>query len=208
MRLWAAAVAVAGVMMLAGCASSTPTGTGSNATGSNGTGSNGTGSSGTGSSVTGSSVPSDTTTGPSMGGTASSPAPPSAVAKAAAAACPADLVTPATNPRARPLPGDIAVAWVLRCRIIPGNGGYTLIAERSVSDPTDLVRALRKPTVPRQKVVCPMIAVYLPNFALVQPDGQLLFPRVPLNNCGIAQLDVVTALNLMKFVQISSRPAK
>ena len=203
MRLQAAAVAVAGVLglALAGCASTTQTG-------SSGTGSSGAGSSGTGSSVTGSSVPSDTTTGPGMGGTASAPAPTSSQAKAAAAACPTNSVTPMTNPQAKPLPADVQVSWVLRCRTIPGSTGYTLVAERSVSDPTDLVRALRKPSVPRQKVVCPMIAVYLPNFALVDANGQVLFPKLPLNNCGMAQNDVVTALNLMKFVQISSRPLK
>ena len=199
MRMQAAAVALAGVLMLgvAGCASTSQAGSGGSVIGSGGS-----------SGVTGSALPSDTTTGPSIGGPASSPAPTSSVARAAAAACPADAVTPVSNPRAKPVPADVQVAWVLRCRVIQTNGSYTLIAERSVSDPTDLVRALRKPTMPRQKVVCPMIAVYIPNFALVEPDGQLLFPKVPLNNCGMAQVDVVAALNLMRFVQISSRPVK
>jgi hypothetical protein len=196
MRMQAAAVAVAGVLMLgvAGCASTSQAGSGGPVTGSGG--------------VIGTTLPSDTTTGPSIGGPASSPAPTSSVARAAAAACPTDSVTPVSNPRAKPVTADLQVAWVLRCRLISTNGSYSLIAERSVSDPTDLVRALRKPTMPRQKVVCPMIAVYIPNFALVEPDGQLLFPKVPLNNCGMAQVDVVAALNLMKFVQISSRPVR
>jgi hypothetical protein len=193
MRVQAAAVAAAGLLALgaAGCASTTQAGSG--------------GSAGSGS---GTSSGSGTTSGPSMGGTASSPAPTGAVEKAAAAACPTNAVTPVTNPAAKPVPAGIQVAWVLRCRVVSGSTKPTLVAERSTSDPTDLVRALQGPSVPRAKVVCPMIAVYIPNFALVQANGQLLVPKLPLNNCGMPQNGVVTALNLMHFSQISSRPLK
>lgn len=195
MRLHAAALAAAGLLMLgaAGCASSVPAGS----AGSGGSAGN-----------SGSSGPGDTTTGPSIGGPASSPPPTGSLERAAAAACPTNSVTPLTNPRAETVPAGIQVAWVLRCRVIQGNGSSALVAERSTSDPTDLVRALRQPTVPRQKVVCPMFAVYLPNFALVQPNGQLLVPRIPLNNCGMAQPEVAAALSQLTFVQISSRPVK
>jgi len=196
MRLQAAAVAAAGLLMLgaAGCASTVQSGS-AGAGGSGG--------------VSGSigSAP-DTTSGPSIGGPASSPPPTSAVAKAAAAACPTNAVTAMTNPAAKPVPPGIQVAWVLRCRVVQGNGTSTLVAERSTSDPTDLVRALAVPSMPRAKVVCPMIAVYIPNFALVQKNGQLLVPKLPLNNCGMPQNGVVTALNLMHFTQISSRPLR
>ena len=128
--------------------------------------------------------------------------------RAAAAACPTNSVTPLTNPAAKPVPTGVQVAWVLRCRVVSGGTTPTLVAERSTSDPTELVRALQEPSVPRPKVVCPMIAVYIPNFALVEPNGQLLVPKLPLNNCGMPQNGVVTALNLMHFSQISSRPLK
>jgi len=201
MRMHAAAVAAAGILLFgaAGCASTTSIGAGGPASSSGPAGSAGS---------TGGANPSDTTTGPSMGGPASSPPPTGEVARAAAASCPADTVSPLTNPAARPVPADIRVAWVLRCRVVPGNGSYTLVAERSTSDPTDLVRALREASMPRAKVVCPMIAVYVPNFALVQTNGKLLVPRVPLNNCGMVQNDVVVALNQLRFVQISSHPVK
>jgi len=197
MRLQAAVLAAAGLVMLgtAGCASSVPAGSGGGGI-----------SDSAGPTIT--SNPSDTTTGPSIGGPARSPMPTSSVQRAAAAACPTNAVTPLTNPRAQRVPADVQVAWVLRCRVIPGFRSNVLLAERSTSDPTDLVRALRQSSVPRQKVVCPMIAVYVPNFALVQPNGQLLIPRIPLNNCGMPQEAVVTALNRMTFVQISSRPVK
>lgn len=195
MRIRAAAVAAAGLLLFgaAGCASATQAGSSGSSVASGGGTSTG---------------PSGTTTGPSIGSTASSPVPTGTVARAAAASCPINPVTPLTNPAARPVPADVQVAWVLRCRVISSGNGYTLVAERSTTDPIDLVRALREPSVPRAKVVCPMLAVYLPNFVLVEPNGQLLVPKVPVNNCGMVQNDVVTALNAMTFVQISSRPLK
>lgn len=198
MRFQAAAIAAAGLLLAgaAGCASTTQAGSGGATTGSAGS---------TGSSSTG---PSGTTTGPSMGGTASSPVPTSSLAAMAAAACPTDSVTPLSNPMAKPVPADIQVAFVLRCRTVPSKGSYTLVAERSVSDPTDLVKALRAPSVPRAKIVCPMIAVYIPNFALVETNGRILVPKVPLNNCGMAQDEVASSLNQLKYVQIGSRPLK
>jgi hypothetical protein len=201
MRMHPAAVAAAGFFLFgaAACASTTQT----TQAGSGGS----TGSTGSGTTISGSTNPSGTTTGPSIGGPASSP-PAGEVMRAAAASCPTDAVTPLTNPMAKPVPADIQVAWVLRCRVVPGKGSYSLVAERSTTDPIDLVRALREPSMPRAKVVCPMLAVYIPNFALVQTNGQLLVPKVPLNNCGMAQNDVVTTLNQLRFVQISSRPVK
>ncbi len=196
MRLQAAAYAAAGLLLVgtAGCASTTQAGSGGAVTGSAGS--------------SGTAAPSGTTTGPSMGGTASAPVPTSSLAGMAAAACPTEAVTPLSNPMAKPVPADIQVAFVLRCRVLPGKGSSALVAERSVSDPTDLVKALRAPSVPRAKIVCPMIAVYIPNFALVETDGRILVPKVPLNNCGMAQDQVASSLNQLKFVQISSRPVK
>jgi hypothetical protein len=199
MRVQAAAVAAAGLLALgaAGCASTIQAGSGGPAGSGSGI-----------SSASGASGGTGTTSGPSIGGTASSPAPTGAVEKAAAAACPTNSVSPLTNPAAKPVPTGIQVAWVLRCRVVSGGTKSTLVAERSTSDPTELVRALQEPSVPRLKVVCPMIAVYIPNFALVESNGQLLVPKLPVNNCGMPQSDVVAALNLMHFSQISSRPLK
>ncbi|HTZ43886.1 MAG TPA: hypothetical protein VMB79_08470 [Jatrophihabitans sp.] len=196
MRLPAALTLVAGALslVLTGCASANQVGAGS----------------GSGPAPSGGvSLPSGTTTGPSMGGTASSPQPTSSTALAAATHCPLPPVTPQTNPAAKPVPDDLQVAWVLRCRIVRGtSGSSTLIAEQSTSDPAALVRALRAPSAQRAKIVCPMLAVYLPNFALVQPDGQVFVPKLPVNNCGLPQSAVVTALGRLTFAQITSHPVK
>jgi hypothetical protein len=200
MRLRTAAVAAAGLLALAaaGCASADQTG--SNQAGSGLS---------SGTAVPSStSNPTDTTTGPSMGGPASTPVPTSSIARAVAGACPADPGTALTNPRAKPVPANLKVGWVLRCRVVPGIRTNVVIGELSTSDPTDLVRGLREPSMPRQKVVCPMLAPYIPYFALVEPDGQVFVPRIPLNNCGMPLTDVVSALNSMQFTQVTSRPVK
>src|ERR1700742_1271256 len=138
MRVQAIAVAAAGVVLfgVAGCASSRQAGSGS-AGGGTGSGSAGAPTSG------------GTTTGPGIGGTASSPVPTPALAAAAAAGCPNTQVAPQSNPKAQPVPADIQVAFVLRCRIVPGNPTSTVVAERSTSDPAKLVRALRTPSAQR-----------------------------------------------------------
>ena len=202
MRLQTAAVAATGLLMVgvAGCASSSQAGSGGSVIGS---------AVSTGTAVPSStSNPTDTTTGPGMGGPASTPVPTSSIARAVAGACPTDPVTQLTNPRASPVPEDLKVGWVLRCRIVPGIRTNVLLTELSTSDPTDLVRGLREPSVPRQKVVCPMLAPYIPYFALVEPDGQVFLPKIPLNNCGMPLSDVLSALNSMQFTDVSSRPVK
>jgi hypothetical protein len=151
-----------------------------------------------------------TTTGPSMGGTASSPALSSAEVRALAATCPESAtVTPMNVAGAKVVPADLSVAWVLRCRILSTGGNPTaLVAERSTSDVSKLVTALKAPPAQRAKVVCPMIAVQVPYFALVLADGTVFHPRIPTNNCGQPQSDVLTALNTLRFSEITTKPIR
>lgn len=189
MRLATAAAIGAGLIALAGCASatqhSTPGGGGSTSGGG-------------------------TTTGPSIGGTASIPPPSNAMSQAAAASCPTSpTVTPLTVPSAKPVPAGLSVSFVLRCKILSTGGNpSTLVAERSTSNPAKLLAALQAPTVPRAKVVCPMIAVQIPYFALIEPNGASFVPKLPLDNCGKPQNAVLTALNTLQFTEITSKPLK
>ncbi|MGI8665463.1 MAG: hypothetical protein ACR2N4_05465, partial [Jatrophihabitans sp.] len=113
------------------------------------------------------------------------------------------------GPAARPVPAGIQVAWVLRCSIVSKGGtSRAIVAERSSGDPAALVKALKTPSAQRAKVVCPMYRMVVPYFALVQTDGQLFVPAVPLNNCGQAQNLVVQALESLRFSELSSRPLK
>jgi hypothetical protein len=96
---------------------------------------------------------------------------------------------------------------VLRCTISnKGGTSRLLVAERSEGNTAALMRALRTPSAQRAKVVCPMLRVYLPYFALVQPDGQVFVPKVPVNNCGQPQSLVVQALESLRFSVLTSKP--
>ena len=68
------------------------------------------------------------------------------------------------------MPADLQVNWVLRCTISNKGGSRLLIAERSVGDTGPLLRALKTPSALRIKVVCPMLRVLIPYFALVQAE--------------------------------------
>lgn len=153
-----------------------------------------------------------------MGGTASL-APPSdsvsgsggtpAQVAAIAAGCPTNQNFAVQNgPASKPVPADLAVSWVLRCTISHKGQTSVLVAERSQSDLSPLLRALRTPSAQRQKVVCPMMAVYLPYFELVLPDGKVFVPKVPVNNCNQPQNLVVQALESLRFAELTSRPLK
>jgi hypothetical protein len=194
-RYGAAALAMAG-LVLAGCASGQPRG--SAAGGS-------------------STAASDTTTGPSIGGPASvSPSPsggapadhlsPSQLA-AIAATCPSNQNFPQANgPTARPVPATLQASWVLRCTISDKGGSRMLIAEHSIGDTAPLLRALKRPSGLQIKTVCPMLRMLIPYFALVEPDGTVFVPKVPLSNCGMPQNPVTVALNALRFTELSSKP--
>jgi len=196
-RYGAAALAMAG-LVLAGCASGQSTG----------------------SAAGGRSSSSDTTTGPSIGGPASgtpSPSGSSAPADqlsasqlaAIAASCPSDQNYPQANgPTARPVPATLQASWVLRCTISTKGGSRLLIAERSVGDTAPLLRALKRPSGLQIKTVCPMLRMLIPYFALVEPDGTVFVPKVPLSNCGMPQNPVTVALNALRFTTLSSKPIK
>ncbi|HJQ03588.1 MAG TPA: hypothetical protein VJ851_18485 [Jatrophihabitans sp.] len=165
---------------------------------------------------TAASDPAGITTGPGMGGTASvspstgsgtpNPVDPSRIA-AIAATCPANQnYAQANGPTARTVPADLQASWVLRCTISNKGGSRMLIAERSEGDLGPLLRALKTPSAQRIKVVCPMLRVFIPYFALVEPNGQVFVPKVPLNNCGMPQNPVTVALNSLRFTVLSTKP--
>jgi hypothetical protein len=148
------------------------------------------------------SVPANSGSSPAGGSSTPAPAP-----TPVDGLCPAQLDQGQYNGR-QALPTSIDVDWVLRCRIAPVvGGGRFLYVERSDSDPTALLAALRAPNQPRSNGVCPMMRVLVPYFALVQRDGRVLAPKMPVTGCGMPQTAVLQALNDMTFKVISKKPA-
>jgi len=104
----------------------------------------------------------------------------------------------------KPVPADITVSWVLRCRVAPQPGGSRyLLVERSDSNPNALLTALRTPDEPLSKGACPMIAVVVPYFVLVRPNGSGLLPHIPVTGCRLPQPPVLQALNALQFTVIA-----
>jgi hypothetical protein len=107
-----------------------------------------------------------------------------------------------------PLPDGIQVDWVLRCRMVaePGRSMYQQF-ERSDDDPAALLDALRAPDEPLDVSHCrlTLMAIQVPYFLLVLPDGTPVVPRIPVNHCQVVQAAVLKALNSMHFVAISGK---
>ena len=147
--------------------------------------------------------------GPGVSGSAGTGSSPSgATPSPVDARCPAQLDEGQYNGRqAQPVPGDIDVDWVLRCSVAPQpDGSRDLLVERSDSDPTALLTALRAPDEPRSSGVCPMIRMVVPYFALVQRNGRVLAPKIPLTGCGMPQTGMLQVLNRMHFEVIGRKP--
>ncbi|MEO7260150.1 MAG: hypothetical protein ABI047_02625 [Jatrophihabitantaceae bacterium] len=121
--------------------------------------------------------------------------------------CPAELHGQYNTPQAKPVPSGIEVDWVLRCTVVELHGDHRrgLLIERSDSDPAALLRALRAPDVARDDDPCPAIAMVVPYFALVQPDGKRFVARMPLTACALPQAAAMQALNGLRFTVIAKK---
>jgi hypothetical protein len=109
------------------------------------------------------------------------------------------------------LPVSFVPVSVERCvngaQTIPGKGLWTTATlQRSDSDLTGLINALRRPPVTHQPgTVCPAVAVIPPQVVLIGANGQKLIPRLPASGCGLIQSQVLEALNALRWQPVSVR---
>jgi hypothetical protein len=109
------------------------------------------------------------------------------------------------------LPVSFVPVSVERCvngaQTIPGKGLWTTATlQRSDSDLTGLIAALRRPPVMhRPGTVCPAVAVIPPQVVLISASGQKLIPRLPASGCGLIQSQVLEALNALRWQPVSVR---
>ncbi len=110
-----------------------------------------------------------------------------------------------------PLPASFVPVSVERCvngaQTIPGKGLWTTATlQRSDSGLDGLVNALRRPTATRPPgTVCPAIAVLAPQVVLISANGQKLVPRIPTTSCGLTQMQVLAALDALRWQPVSVR---
>jgi len=110
-----------------------------------------------------------------------------------------------------PLPATFVPVQVLRCdtgtTTIPGKGVYLSgTLERATSDLAVLVAALRQPSGHMMPgMICPALELAVPQLVLIAGNGAMLSPRVPVNDCGIVQQEVLTALKELPWQTVSVR---
>lgn len=139
----------------------------------------------------------------------SPPSSPTAAPSPVDSRCPAGLTESGqiNNSQAKPVPSGINVDWVLRCTVVsqPGDHSRGLLIERSDSDPAALLKALRAPDEPLNEGPCPAIAMVVPYFALVGPDGKPVPARMPLTACALPQDVAMQALNRLQWKVIAKK---
>jgi hypothetical protein len=144
--------------------------------------------------------------------TPAAPAPPAATVSSDPVAAPGiDCPDWPVSLPAVALPASFVPVSVERCvngtETIPGHGLYTTATvERSTSDLSRLVNALRQPNAgPTPGTVCPAIAVIPPQIVLTDAAGEKVVPRLPAGECGLPATAVLAALNQLRWQVVSVR---
>ena len=109
------------------------------------------------------------------------------------------------------LPVTFVPVQALRCVLgtttVAGQGVYTSATlQRATKDLETLVAALRRPSghmLPG--TICPALAMLPPQLVLIAANGAMIRPRIPVNDCGIFQQQVLYALNQLPWQNVSVR---
>jgi hypothetical protein len=78
--------------------------------------------------------------------------------------------------------------------------------ERATKNLQILADALRRPSghmLPG--TICPALAMIPPQLVLIASNGAMISPRFPVNECGIIQQGVLSALNELQWQAVSVR---
>ena len=143
---------------------------------------------------------------------------PAAVAsiQAQATQCPADSKDPAITQLAAdgvpsmsgsPLPADFDAVAVVRCKdedeTIPGDGVWDVaLAQRATTGLSALTTALRTPSSgppTASDFACSAVGILLPNFALVNAQGQIVRPSLPHDECDQPLTVALNAVDAMPW---------
>jgi hypothetical protein len=109
------------------------------------------------------------------------------------------------------LPASFVPVAVLRCvegyQTIPGKGQWqTATLERANEDLAPLIAALRRPSGGRSTgMMCPELAMLPPQIVLIDGNGKMIIPRLPLSGCGLVQQQVIAALGALPWFTLSVR---
>src|SRR5438445_13830852 len=118
-----------------------------------------------------------------------------------------------SEPAGGPIPADVTIAWVLRCRTevqpAPGKGNWEVrVTERADGPATKLRAALNRRSEPPATGACPAIAMIVPYFVLVDSAGKAYLPALPYTSCNLPQSAFIQELNALPFRVVSSTPIR
>lgn len=111
----------------------------------------------------------------------------------------------------RALPLTFVPVEALRCVMgtttVPGKGVYaSATLERATKDLGILVDALRRPSGHMMPgMVCPALAMIPPQLVLIASNGATITPRFPVDDCGMIQGEVLSALAKLPWQVVSVR---
>jgi hypothetical protein len=111
-----------------------------------------------------------------------------------------------------PLPASFVPVKALRCVLgtttVQGKGVYaSATLESAAQDLGSLADALRRPSERARPggMACPAIAMIAPQLVLIAADGSMISPRMPVDQCGIIQPGVLSALAALPWQTVSVR---
>lgn len=122
-----------------------------------------------------------------------------------------DCLGPERQPRGVPAPARFVAVAAIRCiqanRVVAGRGMWQFklwqVAEHGLARLTD---ALRRPSAtPPPGLACAEPGISVPPFALLGSTGQMIYPRLPTEECGNPQPQVVAAAQALHWVTVSAQ---
>jgi hypothetical protein len=110
-----------------------------------------------------------------------------------------------------PVPARFVVVAAIQCiqsdQVVPGRGLWQFelwqVAEHGLAQ---LTAALRRPSATLPPVLaCAEPGISVPLFVLLGSDGRMLYPKLPTEECGNPQRQVVAAVRALHWVTVAAR---
>ena len=118
---------------------------------------------------------------------------------------------PERQPAGVPVPARFVVVAAIRCiqsdQVVPGHGLWRFdlwqVAEHGL---TRLAEVLRRPSAtPPPGLACAEPGISVPPFMLLGGNGRMIYPKLPAEECGNPQRQVLDAVQALHWMTVSTR---
>jgi hypothetical protein len=122
-----------------------------------------------------------------------------------------NCLNPERQPAGMPVPARFVVVAAIRCiqadQVVPGDGLWQFelwqVAEHGLNS---LTAALKRPPVLKPaNLPCAEPGISVPAFVLLGSDGRMIYPKLPTDECGNPQPQVVAAVRALHWVTVATR---